>query len=195
MNQSLLSDPSSKLEITKSLIDSIQEAHEKGHFGFDLRPSAILCTKGNMGLSAALIGFVGDGNLIAKHPDYTKLRWDRDWTAPELAARSRPRREAAQSSQEQGTKTANGPTAASDVFSLGKLLLILLEKLPNVQEFVAIVLEDLPQKRCDIHKEEKERIRLQEEAKEKERIRLQEEAKEKERIRLQEEAKEKERIR
>ncbi|KAA6394291.1 MAG: hypothetical protein EZS28_010177, partial [Streblomastix strix] len=151
INKGLQSDLSSKLEITKSLIDSIQQAHESGHIGFNLSPSSILCTQGLINRSIALVGFVGDKNIIAKHPDCSLLRWNRDWTAPELSSRIRPRhRGAAQSTQEQGSDV-NGPTVASDIYALGKLIFNLLEKSPEVQDFVAKALEDLPQKRCDIH--------------------------------------------
>ncbi|KAA6379601.1 MAG: hypothetical protein EZS28_024872, partial [Streblomastix strix] len=148
IQQGILSDTSAKLQIAKSLIDSIRQAHMSGHIGFNLLPSAILCTKGNMGLSVALIGFVGEGSIIAKHPDYQKLKWDRDWTAPELAS-SRPRRQkTAQNNQEQENQIIKGPTVASDIYALGILIQHIFERSSEVQEFVSGVLQAIPSDRC-----------------------------------------------
>ncbi|KAA6370292.1 MAG: hypothetical protein EZS28_034181 [Streblomastix strix] len=203
IQQGILSDLQSKFEITKSLIDSIQQAHQSGHIGFDLRPSSILCTQGLINRSIALIGFVGDGNTISKHPDHTKLRWDSDWTAPELAARNRQRRRgAAQSTQEQGSDV-NGPTVASDIFSLGMILLHLFEKSNQTKELLKTAVENIPQNRCDIQqmrkqfdefqsqirKEEKEK-RIENEKQEQERI----EKEKQEQERIEKEKQEQERI-
>ncbi|KAA6403417.1 MAG: hypothetical protein EZS28_001045, partial [Streblomastix strix] len=92
IQQGLLSDLQSKFEITKSLIDSIQQAHESVHFGFDLRPSSILCTNRKGGLSVSLIGYYGQENILASHPDCSRIQLDSYWTAPELILQTQPRR-------------------------------------------------------------------------------------------------------
>ncbi|KAA6359406.1 MAG: hypothetical protein EZS28_045067, partial [Streblomastix strix] len=208
INQSLLTDPSGKLELTRSLIDSIQEAHGNEHIGFDLRPSSILFTQGIIRRSVALIGFVGDGKILAKKTDYKKVKWNQNYSAPEIAARKNP---------------PNTPTAASDIYALGMLILNLLGKTQKVVDFVKPAVENLKQDRCDIlafrklfdqfysqikNDENKKLIGMQKELilqeerkrkeeEEKERIRQEEERKrkeeeEKERIRQEEERKRKE---
>ncbi|KAA6379212.1 MAG: hypothetical protein EZS28_025261 [Streblomastix strix] len=84
IQQGVAKDISTKHEITKSLIDSIQQAHENGNIGFDLRPSSILCTNRKGGFSVALIGYYGQENILAAHPDCSRIQLDRYWTAKEL---------------------------------------------------------------------------------------------------------------
>ncbi|KAA6357337.1 MAG: hypothetical protein EZS28_047136, partial [Streblomastix strix] len=81
-----------KLELAKSLLAQIQQAHENEIFGFDLRPSQILYSYGERDLSTSIIGYVGDSSVTSKHPDCTKLKWDAEWAAPEVVKKSRQQR-------------------------------------------------------------------------------------------------------
>ncbi|KAA6382368.1 MAG: putative CAMK/CAMK1 protein kinase, partial [Streblomastix strix] len=59
IQQGLLLNNLTKLQIAKSLIDSIQYAHQNNIIGFDIRPNTILITEDINKLSIALIGYVG----------------------------------------------------------------------------------------------------------------------------------------
>ncbi|KAA6365973.1 MAG: hypothetical protein EZS28_038500 [Streblomastix strix] len=151
-------DSSIKLEIADSLIQNIQQAHNNGYFGFDLRPNSVLFTKSNELSSVTLIGYVGNGNIIAKHPDHSILRWDPEWTSPELVAlnRNKKRRKGKKQdkSEEGDNNIINIPNQASDIFALGLLLLQIFDRSNEVQDLVRIALEVIPQNRCnanDLH--------------------------------------------
>ncbi|KAA6400308.1 MAG: putative AGC family protein kinase [Streblomastix strix] len=103
IQQGLLLSSLSKLQITKSLVDSIQYAHQNNIIGFDLRPNTILFTQDKKVLSTALIGYVGQKDQLGKHPDKENIQWDSETTAPELLVKKR-----------KGVQIV-GPTSASDI--------------------------------------------------------------------------------
>ncbi|KAA6394234.1 MAG: hypothetical protein EZS28_010240 [Streblomastix strix] len=106
IQQGLLLNNLIKLQITKSLIDSIQYAHQNNIIGFDIRTNTILITQDINKLSIALIGYVGQKDQLVKHPDNENIQWDSKQTAPELLVKKR-----------KGSKISY-PTTASDIYSL-----------------------------------------------------------------------------
>ncbi|KAA6394236.1 MAG: putative CAMK protein kinase [Streblomastix strix] len=106
IQQGLLLNNLIKLQITKSLIDSIQYAHQNNIIGFDIRPNTILITQDINKHSIALIGYVGQKDQLSKHPNNENIQWDSKQTAPELLVKKR-----------KGSKISY-PTSSSDIYSL-----------------------------------------------------------------------------
>ncbi|KAA6375094.1 MAG: hypothetical protein EZS28_029379, partial [Streblomastix strix] len=140
IQQGLLLNNLSKLQIAKSLIDSIQYAHQNNIIGFDIRPNTILITQDINNLSIALIGYVGQKDQLSKHPDNENIQWDSKSTAPELLVKKRK------------ASKIPCPTTASDIYSLGLLIQKIFGQSHIIQDLVEPTLEKIPQNRCDILK-------------------------------------------
>ncbi|KAA6389683.1 MAG: hypothetical protein EZS28_014789 [Streblomastix strix] len=141
IKQGLFQNNLTKLQIAKSLMDSIQYAHQNNIIGFDLRPTSIMITQDVNKLSIALIGYVGQKDQLAKHPDNENIKWDSKSTAPELQIRRHPLSK---------VKNVVEQTSASDIYALGLLIQNIFGKQGEIINVVKNILEKIPQNRCDI---------------------------------------------
>jgi serine/threonine protein kinase len=137
-----------KIKISKNLIISLQETHEKNIFGFDLRPSTILLDLKMKDFSLAFLNFVGNEEVLKTYPDVSKLVWDSKFAPPELQPRPPSRRRGASRSE---LIHPLFPTKTSDIYSLGMIIQMILGKTDDTDLIFDDALDRVPSNRLSIN--------------------------------------------